>query len=344
MSRRILVTGAQGFLGRYTVMEILRRLPHAVVLGIGRSPQRDDCFTHTLRWLGREVVAPLPHELALAAGNDRYTYVAANLTDATRLAAVLAQFRPDVVFHLAASLRDEPWDRLIESNIRAGLALIEAMAASGVRPERVVLGSSGSVYGAPVDAMPPFGETAACRPIDPYAATKRAAEDIVRVAASAQGIAVVAARLFNPTGPGLQDRHLCGALAGQLAAIQLRLAPPQIRVGPLNATRDFIDVRDAVRALVLLAEAAAPKEVYNLGSGIERPARQVLELLLDAAGLTGAVDMIEQPGRTADVPRLVGDIERLRALEFAPAIPLAQSLADMLAYYRVSVSAARMAD
>jgi GDP-4-dehydro-6-deoxy-D-mannose reductase len=190
------------------------------------------------------------------------------------------------------------------------------------------------VYGAPEGVSAPFPETAACRPLDPYAVSKRAAEDIGRVAGERHGITVVVARLFNLIGPGLQERHLCAALARQVALIEAGLAAPTIRVGPLNATRDFVDVRDAARALLVLGEAEAPAEVYNVGSGVERPAEEALAALLDCAGLAETVAIDRQPGRRADAPRLVGDTTRLEGLGFAPVLPFRESLADMLDYYR----------
>ena len=175
-----------------------------------------------------------------------------------------------------------------------------------------------------------------CRPLDPYAVTKYATEHAARVAASGQGIRIVTARLFNLTGPGLQDRHLCAVLARQVAMIQLGLAAPQIRVGPLGATRDFIDVRDAARALLILSNA--PAGIYNVGSGEETKASVILDTLLDLSGLTEKVECIDLPGRAADCPRLCGDVSRARRQEFTARIELRQSLSDMLDYYRCKVA------
>jgi nucleoside-diphosphate-sugar epimerase len=315
----------------------LRRFPNAEILGIGRSARVGDRFTHDLQWLDRTVPAPLPAELRDT--DRRYDYAAVDAIDPAALRPLIARFRPDLVLHLAASLRDDPWDHLVQSNIMTVVTLIEELGRWGGGSPCLVLGSSGSVYGVPGTVDAPFDESTACRPLDPYAVTKYATEHAARVAASRQGIRVVTARLFNLTGPGLQDRHLCAVLARQVAIIQLGLAPPQIRVGPLGATRDFVDVRDAARALLILSDA--PAGIYNVGSGEETRAGVILDTLLDLSGFTGKVERIDLPGRAADCPRLCGHISRARSQGFTAEIGLRQSLSDMLDYYRGLVASLR---
>jgi nucleoside-diphosphate-sugar epimerase len=315
-------------------MEALRSQPDAEVLGIGRSSRTWDHFTHELQWSDGAVPAPLPAELRT--DDRRYDYTAVDVANREQLRPVIAGFRPDLVLHLAAALRDDPWADLVRSNIMTVVTLIEELGSVGGPSPCLVLGSSGSVYGSPVDIEAPFPETTACQPLDPYAVTKYATEHAARVAASGHGVRLVTARLFNLTGPGLQDRHLCAVLARQVAMIQLGLAAPQIRVGPLGATRDFIDVRDAARAVTILG--AAPAGIYNVGSGEETVAGVVLDTLLDLAGLAGKVERVDLPGRAADCPRLCGTVLRVRSQGFTAEISLRRSLADMLDYYRRSVA------
>ena len=333
MISRYLVTGAQGFLGRYVIAALLRSDPKAMVLGVGRSAREDTLFTHTIRWIDEEIAAPVPREVCDHLNDKRYEYQTVDVGQMQAVAAAATAFRPDVVLHLAASLRDESWSRLIENNIRPALALVEGLAAAGLRP-RVVFGSTGSVYGQPDGGAAPFNERSNCRPLDPYAASKRAAEDIGRVAGMRYGLNVVAARLFNLVGPGLQERHLCAALARQIVLIERDQVEPAIRVGPLTASRDFIDVRDAARALLLLASLDEPYEIYNVGSGVARVSAEVLTALVDHSNFRAEMTIDPQPGRAADSPHLAGDITRLRALGFVPAFSFAGSLGDMLDYYR----------
>src|SRR4029077_20358988 len=117
---------------------------------------------------------------------------------------------PDLVIHLAASLRDQPPEELIRNNIGTTVALLEAVTGSGITPPHVVLGSSGSVYGMADGRSLPLTEDQPCAPIDPYSVSKRAAEDMSRILARTHDLPVSCARIFNPLGPGQDERHLCG--------------------------------------------------------------------------------------------------------------------------------------
>jgi nucleoside-diphosphate-sugar epimerase len=302
----------------------------AAVVGVGRSPRDDACYTHDLEWLGRRVPAPVPEPLARAARDPRYGYVALDVRDAGAVADLARDVAPDAVVHAAAALRDAPWEDLLQSNVVATLGLVRGLAAAPGRP-RVVIVSSGSVYGAGRGVLP-LAEDGPVEPYDPYGATKRAAEDVARVAAADAGLPLVVARVFNLVGPGLQERHLPGMLAARISAIARGLAPPKLELGPLSATRDFVDVRDAATAIVLIASAPAPPPMVNVASGAETPAQRVLDLLLELAG-SPAVAIRSRAGRRTDAPRLVADVRRLTALGFVPRHDLRETLADMLVYF-----------
>ena len=147
MTTRVLITGAQGFCGRYLVAEWLAHDPHAEVVGLGRSPRLDDAFTHEVRWGHRSVRAPLPPALARAARDPRYRYVPLDLHDRPGVTRLLQELRPTHVVHLAAALRDEPAARLLDANVGVLEALLEALAGAAVDVQRVVLGSSGGAPG-----------------------------------------------------------------------------------------------------------------------------------------------------------------------------------------------------
>jgi len=333
---RVLVTGAQGLLGRHLVARWRAQRPDATLLGVGRSPRLDDRFTHDLAWVGQRVPAPLPAYLAgpsaPAAG-----YTPLDLGDAAAVEDALHRFRPDVVVHAAAALRDSDWGSLLEANVRTVMVLVDALRKIP-EPPRLVLVSSGSVYG-PADPLP-LPEVDATTPLEMYGASKRAAEDVARIGCRDAGIDLVRARVFNLIGPGLQDRHLPAALAGQLAAISGGQAPPRLEVGPLETTRDFVDVRDAAAVLLTLAETGRPGRVYNVASGVESPVSWVLDEMLRCTGLDDRVEVVRRAGRAADMPRAVADVTGIRALGVPPCRPLGQSVADLLHYYEGEVAAA----
>jgi GDP-4-dehydro-6-deoxy-D-mannose reductase len=341
--RRVLVTGAQGFCGRWTVARLLRADPGVEVLGLGRSREMPDRFSHRVHWGDVPIEAPLPSPLRSAIADARYRYVAVDLLDVDRVNAVLRAFRPAVVVHLAAALRDDPPPDLFRSNVAATRTLYEAIARAGGRPPTVVLGSSGSIYGEPPATALPVDETRAPAPSDPYAESKAAAEQAAAILAHRHGIPTVVARIFNVVGPGQDERHVCGWLARQVAEIAAGMAEPRLTVGRLDTTRDFIDVRDVARALHLLAEHGLAGETYNVASGIEMRIGRVLCMILDLGKLAGSVGLEERPARSADPGRMVADVRRLGALGFACEYPLARSLQDLLHYYGSTVRSSGVA-
>ena len=333
-ARRVLVTGAQGLLGRHVVAHLLADPATEQVVGVGRSPRMPGHYTHHLRWLDTTAAAPVPGDLRRAETDGRYRYEPADAGSSEALAAVMGDLVPDTVVHAAAALRDEAWADLFASNVGATFGLFDALGAmgrTGAPAPRVVFVSSGSVYGQVDDPAVALDEGDACRPLDLYAASKRASEDVAHVRGREVGAPVTVARVFNLLGPGLQDRHLAAYLAGQVAAVVLGRRPPVVTTGPLTTTRDFVDVRDAAAGLVAIARAPAPPETVNVASGRETPVARILEVLLELAGRTGVEHLI-RPGRGADVRRSHASVERLRSLGWRPGRSLEGSLADMLRY------------
>ena len=240
-------------------------------------------------------------------------------------------FAPEIVIHSAGALRDESWASLVSANIVATGVLMEAIAMLSLVRPRVVLVSSGSIYGElPVAAMP-IREDGPVAFGNPYGATKLIGEEVATAIAATTDTPLVRARVFNLIGPGLQDRHLAGALAGQMAAIARGLAPPVVRVGPLGSTRDLLDVRDTTNAIMTLAREGATGGVYNIASGVETPMTLIFEGLQETLGIAVTVD--RQPGRHRDISRAMADVTRIHALGWRGQISMHQSLGDMARYY-----------
>jgi 3-dehydroquinate synthase len=340
MNERIVVTGAQGFVGRYLVTHLLEHHPGVQVLGIGRSAEDREHFGHPVHRGAVAVRAPLPASARCALASARYRYRQLDARDTPGLCRLLGEFAPTCVVHLAAALRDQPIEELLASNVGAAASLLEALVGAALPGCRVVLGSTGGVYGAAPPSALPFDEGWRGSPLDLYSLTKLASEDATRILAAQHGLRVVWARLFNLVGPGQDERHVFGRIAAQLTAIEAGLRPAVLELGDLEPTRDFIDVRDAAAALALLADHGEPGLAYNVASGRETSIREAVELLIDGAGLADRVEIRSLSRRSGDVARHCGDPARLAALGFAPAITLATSARDLLAYYRAEVASA----
>ena len=177
--------------------------------------------------------------------------------------------------------------------------------------------------------------------MDEYAATKAAA-DLALGALAGKGLKCVRLRPFNHTGRGQDEAFVIPAIAMQIARIEAGLQPPVIRVGNLDAERDFLDVRDVVVAYALAVTKASeltPGTIINIASGTARRVRDILEYLLRLSRKPIALEKDEARMRPSDVPRIVGNGERARRLlGWVPEHSFDDTLADVLDDCRDRVS------
>lgn len=262
------------------------------------------------------------------------------ITDAVALLAALTDAAPEAIYHLAALTHvGQSWDeplRVLEVNVIGTGALLAAARQCGSDP-RVLVTSSAEVYGAVTDPdLLPLREDSPTAPLTPYAASKLAAEAVAAQAHLGHGQHVITVRPFNHIGPGQTPNFAVPALARRIVAAE-RSGAGTIPVGNLSARRDFTDVRDVVRAYRLLIESGRPGAVYNVCSGRDISIREIADGLLGLAGTSLEFETDPSLVRPVEVPVLRGDPGRLAdATGWAPAVPLEQTLADVLAYWRTS--------
>jgi nucleoside-diphosphate-sugar epimerase len=327
---RYLVTGAQGFIGRYVSAALLNLCPGSEVLGIGRSPALDDAFSHGLHFANLSR-APLPKQLARSL-STRFTYRQADILDFDLIREIVDLFRPEVVFHLAAGHRHTQSRHIVATNATGTLSITEAISnTTGAKP-RLVVASSGGVYGRLDPDHLPVMESSPCVPTNLYAASKLFSEQLALLAGREGGFAVIIARLFNVCGPGQDDLHSVGKFAAQVC-----LNAPMLRTLALSATRDFIDVRDAARAIAHLGCQIRREAIINVASGVETEMETLVEKIVRLSCFPGKYDAAELKGAEA-IPRQFADISQLRATGFTPEIDLETSLADVISYYRSCLS------
>jgi GDP-4-dehydro-6-deoxy-D-mannose reductase len=266
-----------------------------------------------------------------------------DLLDAGRLHAVLDEVRPAFIFHLAALTNPRlDYQELHRVNALGTLALLDAVRQA-CPTATVLVTSSSAVYGRVPDGGLPIGEDEPLRPANLYAVSKIAQEMVAYQQFAEHGLRVIRSRAFNLTGPGEGAGFVTSAFARQIAEIEAGRRGPVLRVGNLAAIRDFTDVRDAVCAYRLLAEHGEPGAVYNICSEQGMVIRHLLDGLLALSRVPG-IDVQPDPSRLqpADVPAQVGDAACLRrATGWLPGIPLSQTLADVLSYWREHIQEER---
>lgn len=307
---RLLVTGADGFVGRWLVREALRR--------------------------GWDVVAVIgprgePPGAWLAAPDARRVEAVEADFDSLEAIGRVARIPADAVVHLAAvasgaAARRDP-EAAMRINGIASLLLVEQWCERS-RPSRILMVSTGEVYGAGHDE--PIAETAPRQPISPYAASKAAAEEALEDLRGMMALPVIVARPFPHTGPGQSPAYVLPALAARLREAH-RAGGREVAVGNLDVIRDFLDVRDVVTAYLLLLEYGAVGEAYNVASGVGRRLTDCFNRLAALIGVDARPVIDGALVRPADIPVLIGDAAKLReAAGWRPAIDFDQTLRDLL--------------
>ena len=215
-------------------------------------------------------------------------------------------------------------------------SLLEAVRDEAADAVVVAVGSS-EEYGPPESV--PTTEDDPLRPQNPYAVSKASSGLVARFYADAYGLRVIYPRAYNHSGPGQEPIFAIANFARQVAA-GLGAGDDPVRVisGSPDTRRDFTDVRDIVRAYRLLAARGEPG-TFNVGSGVSHSARELIAALGEVAGV--AIDHQVDPAmvRANEVQEVRGSAERLHAATgWTPQIPLTQTLADTLAYWRSNLN------
>ncbi len=283
-------------------------------------------------------------------GNAEFDHVSAygDINDVDRMTEVLAKDPPDVVFHLAGvAATGAAWDdrrRVFEVNVLGTSSCLAAVAAAAPGA-RVVLVSSGLVYGHVDAGLLPVDESHPRSPRSPYAASKTCAEIVATEFCQSHDLDLVTVRPFNFAGPGQGLGFVAADFACQVAQIEAGVTPPTIKVGNLEAERDFTDVRDFVQGLVAAAKRGQSGTTYNLCNARPVAIRSVLDSLVAAATVAVAVESDPKRMRPSDVPRFIGDNTRAATdLGWRPRIPFEQTLADTLNWWRERVAQNQVVD
>lgn len=271
--------------------------------------------------------------------------VECDLLDAEKVRKVIRDLRPERVFHLAAqslpSLSFANPAATLRVNIFASLNLFEAMVE--YVPGSVLLNiGSGDEYGEVDAASLPVRETEELKPLNPYAVSKVTQDLLAFQYARSKGLKAVRCRPFNHYGPRQADTFVCSSFARQIAEIEAGVVKEKVlKVGNLDAAKDFLYVGDVVRAYELLIEKGAHGSVYNVCSGYAVKIRTILDTLLSISGERIELVQDMDKKRPTDTVALYGDRARLTALGWEPAFSLEDGLRELLSYWRNKVATGR---
>ncbi|HET9952358.1 MAG TPA: GDP-mannose 4,6-dehydratase [Candidatus Eisenbacteria bacterium] len=260
------------------------------------------------------------------------SYRALDITEAGATAAAVREIQPDAVVHLAAqssgaaSLLDPVGTYRV--NALGSLHLLEAVR-TGAPGATLLLVGSADAYGSG-GAGSLIREDAPLRPANPYGLSKAAQDALGELYAATYRARVVRTRTFSHTGPGQRPQFALAAFAEQIARVDAGLQPPEIRVGNLDAVREYGDVRDVVAAYRALVERGEPGEAYNVCTGEGHRLRDLLDRLLALAGVRATVVSDPSRVRSRDVDHVVGDPAKIRARTgWTPRVPLERTLTDL---------------
>lgn len=304
---RTLVTGADGFIGSW-LTEALAERGDAVV-GTTRGPA--------------------------AGGPGALACEVLDMRDERGIDALVARTRPDRIFHLAAQtsprLSFTSPAETMETNVTGTVHLLEAVRKHAPGAAVLSVGSSAE-YGDTTKAHERVSEGMPLLPTSPYGVSKAAQGKLARVYAMAYGLRVVHVRPFAILGPRKRGDAL-SEFCSNVAEIELG-RKSSLSVGATTSERDFVDVRDAVRALMLILEQGAAGETYNVCHGEVTTLGRVLELLKAQARVPVAVAHDPSRMRLTDDVRIVGDASRLFGLGYRPRHTLEETVAATLEYWR----------
>ena len=307
---RVLITGASGFVGRHLVSELKEQNPDTQIFGLARN-------TPNLEIEGA-------------------TFYQTDLCDSQRLKKTILEIEPTRIVHLAAESNvAESWrnpQKVLKNNITGFLNLLEAARKLPSTCRLLVTGSS-EQYG--TAQRTPISEKHELAPLNPYAISKCAQEHMGKLYARDMGLQVILTRSFNHIGPGQCGKYAVSSFAKQMIEYASDNKNKKIKVGNIKVIRDFVDVRDVVKAYVKLLESGRNGVVYNVCQGKGHTVESLIELMMEISGIDSSREIDATLLRPQDVPVVVGSRAKItRELGWEPKLTLHESLRDILADWK----------
>lgn len=310
---KALITGINGFAGSYLAETLIQS-------GVSVSG----------------IVEPGSSINYIAHIKDKLDIYQSDILDRDCIEKIFKEKNPSHIFHLAglSSVKDSfarPQD-YFRVNLVGGEVILSAAVA--LKKVRILVVTSGDIYGDSLSAAQPVNESSPIKPLSPYAVSKAAIDMLAKVFFLHYGLEVVIARPFSHIGPRQSAGFFVPTIAQQIAAIIKQRQAPCLHLGEVDIYRDFTDVRDIVRAYVLLAEKGKAGEAYNICSGQRFHLRQIVYDLVKMSGREIMIMTDPERIRKVEITDMHLDNNKLRQeIGWEPQIPLAETLNETLAFW-----------
>ena len=325
---RALITGGLGFVGTHLSRHLVECRDDVAISYLPDKSENAESKSEEVKLLEKSRREILPRQAQ---------QVALDVTNRQHLDQLLSLMKPDVIYHLAALSfvpgAEENAELVYKVNTFGTMNLLDSVKLNC--PEaRVLLISSSEVYGVPRVGALPFSEVSELRPYSTYGASKAAAEMIAHKYVARDGLQIVLCRPFAHIGPYQEDKFSLSSFAKQIALIKLGKKEPILEVGNLDVKRDFSDVSDIVRGYRECALNGRVGEIYNLCSGSALLLSDLVNSMIQIAGVPIEIKVVPQRVRPVDMPEYYGSFQKAqKELGWKPRVEIEALLGVLLTYW-----------
>ena len=255
-----------------------------------------------------------------------------DINNVLSIESVLEEVRPDIIFYFCAyvsvysSIKNP--SSTYQTNVLGAINLLESVKK--ISPDsKVLIPGSAEQYGFVTEKKMPIKESYSLNPQNPYAMTKKNQEEIGLFYFRQFGLNLYFTRTFHCTGPYQSAGFVCSDIARQVVALEEGKAS-SIKIGNLEAKRDFLDMRDITDAYWKILIKGKPGEIYNVCRGESLKIQSILDKLIDFSGKDIAIEVDPAKLRKSDVPDFIGDNQKLIEIGWTPKYKMDQTLLDLL--------------
>lgn len=317
MKKKVLITGSSGFVGEHLIKYLLN------------SGESEIYGTY----LGDSSINKLKEI------KDKINLEKIDLTDKNATLELIKKIKPDEIYHLAAftspALSFDNPQEVISNNTAVQINILEALKKQEMIAAKILIVSSGDVYGKVKEEDLPIDEDTPFNPSNPYAVSKLTQDFLGLQYFLAHRLSVARVRPFNHIGPGQSPNFVVSAFSKKIADIEKGNMEPVLKVGNLESRRDFTSVYDVVRAYNLVLEKGKLGDVYNIGSGKSYKIGDILEILLSFSKQKIKIEVDKSLFRPIDEKDLICDYSKLNKLTgWEPEVSIEETLQETLDYWR----------